>query len=253
MVCMQSILYTIWLRLSWNKMVFAITLCGKAPSHSTITGLYADYQRVKKINQLSFENKILPGIWRRYCISLFPICVLFFLFCFVFFCLMHSHPHHLLRNSGEGCPTSHTWAQAWDIALLTEEILWIHSPICLVKSETCGKPAGSPYHGTPVLVPQLTRSPEQHKVIQGNPGSLRCQTIIFCLKTNSPPYLLFFRFVVSTSSKDLRDHSSLLPNLEIYAEHLLMLCGFNCVNVCTSIQDYIHEYFWVVKKCYYLL
>lgn len=115
------------------------------------------------------------------------------------------------------------------------------------------KPAGSPYHGTPVLVPQLTRSPEQHKVIQGNPGSLRCQTIIFCLKTNSPPDPLFFRFVVSTSSKELRDHSSLLPNLEIYAEHLLMLWGFNCVNVCTPIQDYIHKYFWVIKKCYYLL
>lgn len=167
MVCMQSILYTIWLRLSWNKMVFAITLCGKAPSHSTITGLYADYQRVKKLNQLSFDNKILPGIWRRYCISLFPICV-FCCFFFFFVCLMHSHPHHFLRNSGEGCPTSHTWAQAWDIALLTEEILWIHSPI-LVKSETCGKPKTCwvplPWH--------TSACPSAHQVsraAQGNSG-----------------------------------------------------------------------------------
>lgn len=170
---------------------------------------------------------------------------------------MHSHPHHLLRKSGEGCPTSHTWAQVQDIALLTEEILWIHSPICLVKSETRGKPAGSPYHGTPVLVPQLTRSPEQqdaqHRVIQGNPGSFRCQTIIFCLKTDSPPDPLFFRFVVSTSSKELRDHSSLLPHVGMYAEHLLKLWGFNCVNVCTPRQDYIHKYFRVIKKCYCLL
>lgn len=96
-------------------------------------------------------------------------CFLFVVFFFFFFvCLMHSHPHHFLRNSGEGCPTSHTWAQAWDIALLTEEILWIHSPI-LVKSETCGKPKTCwvplPWH--------TSACPSAHQVsraAQGNSG-----------------------------------------------------------------------------------